>query len=261
MLPSKQTHWEVCTRMRVLVGPKAPYWVVRIIEMSTLKDKISRRKEEISENTKDLLADFESRTKQFQRSVNAQLKAVNDQFSILRDRISALVRKIDEESRERSRLDAVKAVELETKYGEMRDAASEVTAKTVASCSAVQATTQKWREILQTGLHAFQSILSRLNATAPDHYLREADKQEEDLHQREAKLRASLSGFELELRRKWGETEAMRTAAVMQLDDMCRRSSKVIDDKRKATEQRVAARNMELTVQLQKTATLLGLHC
>lgn len=229
--------------------------------MSSLKDKISLRKKEIDESTKDLLADYESRTKQCQRSVNGQLKTVNEQLSGLRDRLATIVRKVDEESRDRSRLDSYKAVELESKYSEMRDAANDVTAKTVASCSAVQATTKKWHEILLTALQAFQGMLSRLSATAPDHYLREAEKQQEDLHQREAKLRASLSGFEQELQRKWGESEAMRRAAGMQLDDMCRRSNKAVDDKRKAMEQRIVARNMELTVQLQKTATLLGLHC
>lgn len=228
--------------------------------MSTLKDRIKNKKNEVDAATIGIVEEYDRKAAESQRNVNTLLKAFTEQFSALRERISALMRRSDEESKERSQLETYKAVELEAKYSEMRDVVTGTNAKAAASCSAVRTTTQKWQETLVAGVQIFQTVLKRLNAVAPDHFIREAEKQQADLRQREAQMRSVISGMEIDLRKNWGETEALRTAAQLQMDDFCKRSGKVIEDKRRVIEQRVEARYKEIIAQLEKTGVVLGVH-
>ncbi len=228
--------------------------------MSSLKDRIKNKKNEVDAATIGIVEEYDRKAAECQRNVNTLLKAFTEQFSALRERISALMRRSDEESKERSQLETYKAVELEAKYGEMRDVVNGTNAKAAASCSTVRTFTQKWQETLVAGVQIFQTVLKRLNAVAPDHFIREAEKQQADLRQREAQMRSVISGMEIDLRKNWGETEALRTAAQLQMEDFCKRSGKVIEDKRRVIEQRVEARYKELIAQLEKTGVVLGVH-
>lgn len=238
----------------------SPYFPIRIVEMSKLKDRIKLKKEEVDASTKAIVEEYDRKATEFQRSISTQLKAFAEQFLAIRDRIAAIMRRSDEETKERSQLETYKAVELEAKYTEMRDVVNSTTAKTITSCSAVRTTTQKWQETLVSGVQVFQTVLKRLNAVAPEHFIREAEKQQGDLRQKEAEMRSVITGVETDLRKNWGETEALRTAAQMQMEDFCRRSGKTIEDKRRVIEQRVEARYKEMMAQLEKTEVVLGLH-
>ena len=227
--------------------------------MGDLKARIAARKQQVSIVGQELLDEYENKTKDSQRIVSQSLKFINDQMSELRRRLAGLMFKLDDEHTERSRLEGTKAQEVEAKYGELQRLTTDLAAKNAASCSYLRTSLQTWQDRLTSVVRAFQDVFQRLSAAAPEHYLREAEKHQEEL-QSKAQLQGHLDLLQQEIYRHAMEREGLRTAATLQMESLYHRSAKALEDKRRTVEQRIEARKMQLVANLEKTAARLNIQ-